>query len=634
MLEIVCLYVHGEEDDHYQSFANARKQFWWQDRPLVNRNRRDKEYQVWPLLTLHYNILYLQCDDKMTSYQPNRPIAGLPQHHGQGPRQAPTAATIAATAPRIPVASPYSPHPGELQAGPRNRLWLALRSGIDSEVDWSLPRLILASFDQLELFRLDMWPDSVNSLLTFPIAWLEEMEKEAALVELRRRKGDTKTSDAGNGGDIREKMVLGIVSEWTRNVELETRAINSLLVLRNASFTSNNARTISKPNFVDFLIRLFSLPAEFLLDLSLRQPEILQHVFVLVQATFPYLAPPPHQSKSNGDATTQTTISTTSLPERKLLAALSRTMTTIIIETRDAGVLHNLLPILISAFQLPNIPLPPPDLIPYLLKTLTLGNPPPLLDLSIDLLISLTQNSTNSRSILADPLISAHLRNMVLLLEHSERKTSAAWEAPGQYHGMVVPNPASSSGMVEQASKRRKVEREAAQKIIESGNPMGVVVDVGDRPPSMTASAKNKLFAMKEPARSINWYVLLLHQSPSHLLRLRNKGQDTDTLLRMHENFVYCSNSTILQVTFWHAYRDFFSALPSTDQMLSASEVIKNVTVAFPCASAKVVQEPSGNKFVISGLGWRKASGESSDSATCPLANVWGGVVDADPLAR
>ena len=79
----------------------------------------------------------------------------------------------------------------------------------------------------------------------------------------------------------------------------------------------------------------------------------------------------------------------------------------------------------------------------------------------------------------------------------------------------------------------------------------------------------------------------------------------------MHENFVYCSNSTILQVTFWHAYRDFFSALPTSDQMLSASEVIKNVTVAFPCASAKVVQEPSGNKFVIWGLGWRKASGES-----------------------
>lgn len=46
--------------------------------------------------------------------------------------------------------------------------------------------------------------------------------------------------------------------------------------------------------------------------------------------------------------------------------------------------------------------------------------------------------------------------------------------------------------------------------------------------------------------------------------------------------------------------------------MLSASEVIKNVTVAFPCASPKVIKEPTGeNKFVIWGLGWRKGAGGS-----------------------
>lgn len=80
----------------------------------------------------------------------------------------------------------------------------------------------------------------------------------------------------------------------------------------------------------------------------------------------------------------------------------------------------------------------------------------------------------------------------------------------------------------------------------------------------------------------------------------------------MHENFVYCSTSTVLQVTFWHAYRDFFSAAATQEPMLSASEVIKNVTVAFPCASPKVIKEPTGEtKFVIWGLGWRKGAGES-----------------------
>lgn len=325
-----------------------------------------------------------------------------------------------------------------------------------------------------------------------------------------RQKNDNNTNHEGE--DVQSRQgVLGIISDWTRDRDLETRAINSLLVLRNASFTTNNARTISKPVFIDFLIRLFSLPADFLLELSMRQPEVLQHVFVLVQSTFPYLAPPPARPadssngpQSNGITQPQSQ-DRSSRADRKLLNALSRTMTTIVIETRDAGVLHNLLPILISAFQLPNIPLPPPQLIPYLLKTLTLGNPPPLLDLSIDLLISLTQNSTNSRSILADPLFPAHLRNLVLLLEHSVRKTAAAWESPGQLHGMLVPNPASSSGLVEQASKRRKVERENAQKIMESGNPMGVQVEIGNKPPAMSVSAKKKLLSMKEPARSIHW---------------------------------------------------------------------------------------------------------------------------------
>jgi len=79
---------------------------------------------------------------------------------------------------------------------------------------------------------------------------------------------------------------------------------------------------------------------------------------------------------------------------------------------------------------------------------------------------------------------------------------------------------------------------------------------------------------------------------------------------RMHENFVYSATSSVLQVTFWHAYRDFFTREAPHEQMLTASEVIKNVTIAFPGSSPKVVQDPNGpNKFVIWGLGWRKGSG-------------------------
>ncbi len=79
----------------------------------------------------------------------------------------------------------------------------------------------------------------------------------------------------------------------------------------------------------------------------------------------------------------------------------------------------------------------------------------------------------------------------------------------------------------------------------------------------------------------------------------------------MHETFVYSSRSQLLQVTFWHAYRDFFTHTSTVEQLLSASDVIKNVTIAFPGASAKVWTDATGQqKFVIAGMGFRRSVGE------------------------
>lgn len=89
----------------------------------------------------------------------------------------------------------------------------------------------------------------------------------------------------------------------------------------------------------------------------------------------------------------------------------------------------------------------------------------------------------------------------------------------------------------------------------------------------------------------------------------------------MHETFVYSSHSQLLQVTFWHAYRDFFSHSSTVEQLLSASEVIKNVAVAFPAAQAKLWQDEAGErKFVIAGLGFRKG-GPEVDRFVC----IWRG---------
>lgn len=84
-------------------------------------------------------------------------------------------------------------------------------------------------------------------------------------------------------------------------------------------------------------------------------------------------------------------------------------------------------------------------------------------------------------------------------------------------------------------------------------------------------------------------------------------------MFRMHESFVYSSTAQLPQVAFWHAYRDFFTHQQVADQLLSASEVIKNVTLAFPGASAKVwIDETNTQRFVIAGIGFRKSTGESS----------------------
>ena len=70
----------------------------------------------------------------------------------------------------------------------------------------------------------------------------------------------------------------------------------------------------------------------------------------------------------------------------------------------------------------------------------------------------------------------------------------------------------------------------------------------------------------------------------------------------MHESYVYSSEGQVLQVDFWHAYRQFFTAPDRVE-----ADVIKNVTVSFPGTGAKVIVGPDGqNRFVIAGLGFRK----------------------------
>lgn len=75
----------------------------------------------------------------------------------------------------------------------------------------------------------------------------------------------------------------------------------------------------------------------------------------------------------------------------------------------------------------------------------------------------------------------------------------------------MVRNPASTTAQAEEASQRRKREREAAARQLEMYGRVELVPEggLGDRPPAISPHLKKKFYTMSEPQRSIAWYVTL-----------------------------------------------------------------------------------------------------------------------------
>lgn len=380
---------------------------------------------------------------------------------------APAAAPAAVTQPTV---SPFTPSPRELHPGARNRLWLALKSGIDDEVDWSLPRLVLASFDRRDVFVLDQWVDPVPTLREWPTRWLEELEREAAYNELLR----------GGGSSTQALAALGAIPAWTRSPATELRASYCLQILRNASFLDRNVDTICRAKFDQFIIRFFSLPVDYLLEVATRSPEPFQHVLVILQSIFDKVQASP-----------------------KALRILTEILPKIAMNTRDSAVIFLLLPLLIRTFGNPGSPPPPDGFIQYILFLLTANPPSPLLDLGLDLLAVMVPLPQYARVILADPSFPGFLKSLVLLLEHGARPESAKWAPPGPFRPIEVNNPASEVTISRLSSHNRRLEREQDKIRMDQGHP--VLREVGDKQPVLPMAMQKELRAMSEPKRSMAW---------------------------------------------------------------------------------------------------------------------------------
>lgn len=365
--------------------------------------------------------------------------------------------------------SPYTPSSRELHPGPKNRLFLCLRSGLDDEIDWALPRLVLASFDRPDAFTLESWIDSVTALREWPDQWLDDLDREAAHQALLREPSGS--------------VALGSVPDFTRSPVVETRATLCLQVIRNASFTPANARLLARTSFVNFLLRFFDLPLDFVLDIALRSPEIVQHMLVILQSVYQYL---PDSSP-------------------KVVKLLTEVLPTLATKTRDMGILHLLLPVLITTFQTPTYPPPPPRFIQHLLYLVMLSPPARLLELVLDLLAAMVPQANYARMVLSDPCFPAHLKQLTLLLDNGAQATEMSVQPPAPTRANKAVNPASTTTLARQGALRRRAERDADQKRMELFGGPGVHREVGDSAPQLSDAIKRELYVMTEPKRSIAW---------------------------------------------------------------------------------------------------------------------------------
>lgn len=355
----------------------------------------------------------------------------------------------------------YSPHHDELRPGASNRLILALRSGVPSEVDWALPRIVCASYDHTDDFRLEKWVDSVGALLYWPEIFVSGLERLSA--------------DGGAVGP-------GIQGGETLDTVMEKRATDSLCALRNASCATGNAKLVCRATTINLLKRYFALPPSYLLEVVTSYPEITSHLLVMLANVIPHL-----QTQQTG------VLSTT----------LSDVLPVLLVESRDKAIIEAILPVLLQSAALPSLPPLSSALISHLLQLLAVSPPSPMLDLILDLLLTLSSSSIYSRQILASPYFAKYVRTIAGYLEYHARPFQARWDSSAALAGKVVRNPASPASVAELASTKRARERDDAQRRMEAGE--HVAAEVGDSPPVLAETIKAKLYGMPEPKRSIAW---------------------------------------------------------------------------------------------------------------------------------
>ncbi|KDQ20295.1 hypothetical protein BOTBODRAFT_27711 [Botryobasidium botryosum FD-172 SS1] len=176
----------------------------------------------------------------------------------------PAAATAPAAAPprRHVVSPPDASEQWYLEPTPSNRMVLALRSGIDDEVSWALLRLANLSNEHGHRFNLAAIPGLTDALFLWPQEFIAAYREE----QLRH----------------------ALFAPTTSSASCQKHAVESLLVLRNASLLETNATHLfNHSRMIPTIADILSLP-----DIADAYPEFLYYALELLQSLAPNVVLP------------------------------------------------------------------------------------------------------------------------------------------------------------------------------------------------------------------------------------------------------------------------------------------------------------------------------------------------------
>ncbi|KAG9124026.1 Chromatin structure-remodeling complex protein rsc9 [Ceratobasidium sp. 392] len=394
-----------------------------------------------------------------------------------------------------------------------NRMVLALRSGILSEIGWSLMRLGTLAHQWSNRFSFQGMPGSLDALFVLPDWYIE----------------NASTNET-------EDIMFAIDREtWLRR----SYALEAVLILRNASLEETNFRSIVEhshtvPFVRDALCKL--VPVEF-------HAEFIIYTLELLHALGPHLVLPPPSTldetpahKNNNRKKKRKRTEKPLIPVSRI-AEIAATSDDRAIIIASLSALTSLLSVQTNAPHVESCNAALGAAIRYL----PLTQDKPLLNTALDYLFTHLSYPPASKAFLMSPQMPEAVKLLVAILRLEQRDEYRSHELPPQPTPVSVAPP---------THKDYELSPEELQKLI----------------------------PVPEPARSIQWMQTIFVAAP----------EDEQT-----------------QVTLWGLYRDTFTPYAHQYFPLGASDVIRNVTIAFPTSQPMVFPGPP-QRFVIRGIGRRK----------------------------